>query len=122
MPANQMPRPVRRLPVGWVITLSFDFLATLLAALVLCAVGVLLPGLTEDYGPATGPTSGRALAFFLTSLVLISSLAVTAGLLSRARTERARTLALRLSAGRLAVLVLSVAAFIGYGIVTIELA
>ncbi|MEJ8645502.1 hypothetical protein WKI68_38290 [Streptomyces sp. MS1.HAVA.3] len=120
MSANQMPRPVRRLPVGWATMLAFDFLATLLAALVLCTVGLLLPGITEDYGPDTGPTSPRALAFFIAALVLLSSLAVTTGVVSRTGTESSRTLALWLSAARLGLLVLSAAAFITYGIVTIE--
>ncbi|MFB7176078.1 hypothetical protein ACFCYI_00005 [Streptomyces sp. NPDC056257] len=122
MPVNQMPRPSRRLPVGWAITLAFDFLATVLASLVLCAVGLLLPGITEDYGPTTEPTSPRALAFFLTALLLVLSLPGTAVLLSRARTERLRALALWLSAVRLALVVLPAAAFVVYGIVTIELA
>ncbi|WP_374771793.1 hypothetical protein OG756_40975 [Streptomyces sp. NBC_01310] len=122
MPENPMPRPSRRLPLGWAITLSFDVLATCMTALVLCGIGVLLPGITEDYGPATEPTSPRALAFFLTAFLLISSLAGTAVLHSRAGNERLRTFALWLSAIRLALLVLSVAAFVVYGIVTIELA
>ncbi|MFI1280104.1 hypothetical protein ACH4U5_04960 [Streptomyces sp. NPDC020858] len=122
MSANQMPQPVRGLPVGWAIMLAFDFLATLLAALVLCTVGLLLPGITEDYGPDTGPTSPTALAFFIAALVLLSSLAVTARAVSRAGTESARALALWLSAARLGLLVLSAAVFIAYGIVAIELA
>ncbi|MFF4429676.1 hypothetical protein ACFYZ4_10955 [Streptomyces sp. NPDC001513] len=122
MPVNQMPRPSRRLPVGWAITLAFDFLATILASLVLCAVGLLLPGITEDHGPTTEPTSPRALAFFLTALLLVLSLLGTAVLLSRAGTERLRALALWLSAVRLALVVLPAAAFGVYGIVTIELA
>ncbi|MFD6970125.1 hypothetical protein [Streptomyces sp. NPDC059979] len=122
MSVNQMPRPVRGLPVGWAIMLALDVLATLLVASALCMVGLLLPGITEDYGPDTEPTSPTALAFFTTALVLPSSLAVTARVVSRAGTERARTLALWVSAARLGLLVLSAAAFIAYGIVTIELA
>ncbi|MEV6677512.1 hypothetical protein AB0N09_11690 [Streptomyces erythrochromogenes] len=121
-PATRMPRPSRRLPVWWAITLAVDFPATILASLVLCAVGLLLPGITEDYGPAIGPTSPAALAFFLGAVLLVSSLAGTTALLSRAATERVRTLALRLSAVRLALVVLPAAAFVVYGIVTIELA
>ncbi|MFE7094991.1 hypothetical protein [Streptomyces erythrochromogenes] len=120
MPVNRMPGPSRRLPVGWAVTLAFDFLATTLASLVLCAVGLLLPGITEDYGPATEPTSPAALAFFLGALLLVSSLAGTTVLLSRAGTERVRALALRLSAVRLALVVLPVAAFVVYGIATVE--
>lgn len=122
MPVNQMPRPSRPLPVGWAIALSFDFLATILTALVLCALGLLLPGITEDYGPATEPTSPRALAFFLATLALVSSLGATAVLLSPARTGRSRTLSLWLSAVRLGLIVLSAAAVVAYGIVTVELA
>lgn len=122
MPVNQMPRPSRRLPVGWAIVLSFDFLATVLTTLVLCALGLLLPGITEDYGPATEPTSPRALAFFLAALALVSSLGGTAVLLARAGTGRSRTLGLWLSAVRLGLIVLSAAAFAAYGIVTVELA
>ncbi len=95
MSAHQMPRPVGRLPVGWAIMLAFDFLATVLAALVLCAVGVLLPEITEDHGPGARPTSPGALACFTAALVLLSSLAVTARAVPRAATERSRTLALR---------------------------
>ncbi|MCX5583327.1 hypothetical protein ACFV0H_19015 [Streptomyces erythrochromogenes] len=120
MPVNRMPRPPRGLPVGRAITLAFDCLATNLAALVLCATGLLLPGITEDYGPATEPTSPRALALFLAALLLVSSLAGTAVLLSRAGTERSRALALRLSAVRLALVVLLAAAFVVYGVVAIE--
>ncbi|MFD0271895.1 hypothetical protein ACFVGY_35805 [Streptomyces sp. NPDC127106] len=122
MPENRKPCSSRPLPVGWTITLSLDFLATLLVAVVLCAVGALLPNLTEDDVPATAPTSPGALGFFLTALALVSSLVVTAGLFARARTERSRTLALWVSAGRLALLVLSTAAFVTYGVITIELA
>ncbi|MDX2391133.1 MULTISPECIES: hypothetical protein [unclassified Streptomyces] len=121
MPVNQMPRPSRRLPAGWAIALSFDFLATVLTALVLCALGLLLPGITEDYGPATEPTSPRALAFFVAALALVSSLGGTAALLSRAGTGRPRTLGLWLSAVRLGLIVLSAATFVSYGIVTVEL-
>ncbi|MFD7629635.1 hypothetical protein ACFV7Q_27035 [Streptomyces sp. NPDC059851] len=119
---NQISHPSRRLHAGWALTLSVDFLATLLTACVLCAAGTLLPGITEDHGPTTEPTSSRALALFLTALLLISSLAMTAASISRARTERSRTLALRLSAVRLALLVLAAASFVVYGIVTVELA
>ncbi|WP_448702263.1 hypothetical protein [Streptomyces avidinii] len=56
---GRRPRPVRRLPLGWSATLAFDLLATLLTSLGLCAVGLLLPGITEDYGPTTVPTSRR---------------------------------------------------------------
>ncbi|WP_405443595.1 hypothetical protein OG373_38985 [Streptomyces avidinii] len=115
------PRPVRRLPVGWSVTLAFDLLATLLTCLGLCAVGLLLPGITEDYGPATVPTSKKALAVFAAALALISSLAVTATLLARARTDRSRRRALWLSACRLALLVLAAAAFVAYGVFGIEL-
>ncbi|MCX5584026.1 hypothetical protein [Streptomyces erythrochromogenes] len=121
MPVNQMPRPSRRLPVGWAITLAFDSLATILTSLVLCAIGLLLPGITEDYGPATEPTSPMALAFFLAALLLVSSLAGTTVLLSRVRTERPRTLALWLSAVRLALLA-SVAFYVVYRIATVEAA
>ncbi|WP_314246117.1 hypothetical protein [Streptomyces sp. DSM 40907] len=120
MAVNQRPRPVRRLSVGWALTLTFDSLATVLASLVLCGLGLLLPGITEDYGPATGPTSPTALAFFTAALVLIASLAATATVLSRAGTGRGRPLALWLSAARLALLVLAVATFVAYGILTIE--
>ncbi|MFF8261532.1 hypothetical protein [Streptomyces virginiae] len=122
MPVNQKPRPSRPLSAGWAVILSFDVLATLLTALVLCATGALLPGLTEDYGPATEPTSPMAVAFFLSALLLVSSLAGTAVMLSRAGAERSRTLALRLSGVRLALIVLPAAAFVIYGIVTVEAA
>ncbi|WP_046775737.1 hypothetical protein [Streptomyces yangpuensis] len=104
------------------MALGFDFLGTVLTALVLCAVGLLLPGITEDYGPATGPTSPRALGFFLAALALGASLGATAFLLSRAGTGRSRALALWLSAVRLGLIVLSAAAFVVDGIVTVELA
>ncbi|MFI7355970.1 hypothetical protein ACIBTP_18730 [Streptomyces avidinii] len=112
---------MRRLPVGWSVTLAFDLLATLLASLGLCAVGLLLPGITEDYGPATTPTSKKALAVFAAALALISSLAVTASLLARARTDRSRRRAQWLSACRLALLVLAAAAFVAHGVFKIEL-
>ncbi|MET9569349.1 hypothetical protein ACFYNW_04130 [Streptomyces virginiae] len=120
MPVKHRPRPCRRLSAGWAVVLSFEVLATLLTGLVLCAAGALLPGITEDYGPATEPTSPMAMALFLSALLLVSSLAGTAVLLSRAGTERSRTLALRLSAVRLALIVLPAAAFVVYGIITIE--
>ncbi|MFC9583415.1 hypothetical protein ACFVJ8_11385 [Streptomyces yangpuensis] len=110
----------RRLPVGWAVVLAFDFLATVLTALVLCAVGLLLPGITEDYGPATEPTSPRALAFLPAALGLVASLGGTAVLLSRAGTGRSRALALWLSAVRLGLVVSSAAAFVVYGVVTVE--
>lgn len=116
---NRMPRPSPRLPVGWAMTLAFDFLATILTSLVLCATGLLLPGITEDYGPATEPTSPTALAFFLGALLLLSSLAGTTVLLSRAGTERPRILALWFSAVRLALLA-SVALYVAYRIATVE--
>lgn len=120
MAVNQRPRPVRRLSVGWALTLTFDSLATALASLLLCGLGLLLPGITEDYGPATGPTSPTALAFYAAALVLIASLAAAGTLLSRAGTGRARPVALWLSAARLALLVIAVATFVAYGILTIE--
>ncbi|MFE5678430.1 hypothetical protein ACFQ7B_26045 [Streptomyces erythrochromogenes] len=120
-PVNRMPGPSRRLPVGWAITLAFDFLATILASLVLCATGLLLPGITEDYGPATEPTSPMALAFFLGALLLVSSLAGTTVLLSRFRTGGPRSLALWLSAARLALLA-SVALHVVYRIATVDAA
>ncbi|WP_329106453.1 hypothetical protein [Streptomyces sp. NBC_01439] len=120
MAVNQRQRPVRQLPVGWALTLSLDVLATVLASLVLCGLGLLLPGIEEDYGPATGLTSPTALAFFAAALGLMASLAATATLLSRARAERARLLPLWLSAGRLALLLLAAATFFGYGILVIE--
>ncbi|MFG2989233.1 hypothetical protein ACGFZK_08030 [Streptomyces sp. NPDC048257] len=122
MAAQQRPRPVRRLPVGWAITLAFDLLATFLVSLGLCGVGFLLPELTEDYGASLRLTAPRALAFFTAAVVLISSLGVTATLLARARSDRSRRLALRLSATRLVLLLLAAAAFVAYGFVTIELA
>ncbi|MBZ9599686.1 hypothetical protein NRK68_30920 [Streptomyces yangpuensis] len=121
-PVAPMPHASRRLPVGWAVALAFDFLATVLTALVLCAVGLLLPGITEDYGPAAGPTSPRAVAFFLAALGLVASLGGTAVLRSRAGTGRSRALALWLSAVRLGLIVLSAAAFVVYGVVTVELA
>ncbi|MFI8390360.1 hypothetical protein [Streptomyces sp. NPDC085540] len=120
MAVNQGQRPVRQLPVGWALTLAFDVLATVLASLVLCGLGLLLPGIEEDYGPATGPTSPTALGLFAAALGLIASLAATATLLSRAGTERARRLPLWLSAVRLALLLLAAATFVGYGILVIE--
>ncbi|MGW6979219.1 hypothetical protein ACWGE1_07200 [Streptomyces sp. NPDC054932] len=122
MAANQGTSPARRLRVGIAAGLALDFLATLVISFGLFAIGLLLPGITEDYGPATGPGSPTALAFFGAAVALICSLALTAGLLSRARTDRARRLALSLSAGRLTLLVVGVATLVVYGIVTIELA
>lgn len=119
MPVTRRPRPSAVLPVGWALTLVFDVLATALASLVLCGVG-LLPGITEDYGPTTGPTSPTALAVFATAFALIASLIGTATLLSRARGGRARALALWLAAGRLALLVAAAATFVAYGILTVE--
>ncbi|MFD5415678.1 hypothetical protein OG749_04340 [Streptomyces nojiriensis] len=120
MAVDRRPRPVRRLPVGWALTLALDVLATVLVSLALCALAVLLPGVEEDYGPATEPTSPTALALFAAALALIASPAATSTLLARARTERARAFALWLSAGRLALLVLAAAAFVAYGVLTIE--
>ncbi|MFF5486061.1 hypothetical protein ACFY7Y_17475 [Streptomyces virginiae] len=120
MPVTRRPRPSAVLPVGWALTLVFDVLATALASLVLCGVGLLLPGITEDYGPTTGPTSPTALAVFATAFALIASLIGTATLLSRARGGRARALALWLAAGRLALLVAAAATFVAYGILTVE--
>lgn len=114
------PRPGAELPVGWAVTLAFDVLATTLASLALCAVGLLLPGITEDYGPTTGPTSPTALAVFATASALIVSLAGTATLLSRAGGGRTRALALWLAAGRLALLVTAAASFVAYGALTVE--
>ncbi|WP_327260357.1 hypothetical protein OG444_01715 [Streptomyces sp. NBC_01232] len=122
MVVNQRPRPVRRPSVGRAVVLACDSLATLMVSFGLCAAGLLLPGLTEDYGPATGPTSPTALAIFATALLLISSLAVTATLHPRARSDRSRRFALWLSAARLTLLVGAVTAFVVHGIVTIELA
>ncbi|WP_030758883.1 MULTISPECIES: hypothetical protein [unclassified Streptomyces] len=122
MAVNRRPRPGARLPVGWALTLAFDFVATALASLAMCAVGLLLPGITEDYGPAGGPTSPTALAAFAIALVLIASLAVTvtATRPARAGAERARSIALWISAGRLALLVTAAAAFVTYGILTVD--
>ncbi|WP_327387660.1 hypothetical protein [Streptomyces sp. NBC_01207] len=120
MAANERARLVRQLPVGWALTLAFDVLATVVASLGLCGLGLLLPGVEEDYGPATGPTSPTALGLFAAALGLIASLAATATLLSRARAERARCLPLWLSAGRLALLLLTAATFVAYGILVIE--
>ncbi|PWK64816.1 hypothetical protein BCL76_114138 [Streptomyces sp. CG 926] len=122
MAVNRRPRPGARLPVGvgWALTLAFDCVATTLTSLALCAVGLLLPGITEDYGPATGPTSPTALAVFACALALIATLAVTATLLARPGADRARGIALWLSAGRLALLVGATATFVAYGILTVE--
>ncbi|MFJ3518841.1 MULTISPECIES: hypothetical protein [unclassified Streptomyces] len=122
MAANQRPRPVRQLPVGRAVVLACDSLATLLVSFGLCAVGLLLPGLTEDYGPSTGPTSPTALAFFAAALLLLSSLAVTATLHSCGRTDRLRRIARWAAAARLTLLVCAATAFVVHGIVTIELA
>ncbi|MFJ1565737.1 hypothetical protein ACIOG8_16150 [Streptomyces erythrochromogenes] len=84
-------------------------------------MGLLLPGITEDYGPATEPTSPMALALFLGALLLVSSMAGTTVLLSRAGTARPRTLALWFSAVRLALLA-SVAFHAVYRIATAEAA
>ncbi|MFJ7591729.1 hypothetical protein ACIQZO_31030 [Streptomyces sp. NPDC097617] len=123
MAAKQRPRPVRpvrRLSVGWSIVLAFDLVGTLLASLGLCGVGLLLPEIVEDRVPAIGPLSRGALVLFAAALALISSLAVTATLLARAGADRSRRRALRLSAARLALLVLAAAAFVAYGVVMIE--
>ncbi|MFB6511576.1 hypothetical protein ACFCW4_13005 [Streptomyces virginiae] len=120
MSVTRRPRTDAVLPVGWALTLAFDVLATALASLALCAVGLLLPGITEDHGPTTGPTSPTALAVFATAFALIASLAGTATLLSRAGGGRARALALGLAAGRLALLGTAAATFVAYGILTIE--
>lgn len=120
MAVEQRRRAVRRLPVGWALVLACDVLATALGSLGLCVLALLLPGVEEDYGPATGPTSPTALALFAAALALGASLAVTSTLVSRAGTGRARLLALWLSAGRLALLALAAAAFAGYGILVIE--
>ncbi|MFG2486254.1 hypothetical protein ACGFSI_26310 [Streptomyces virginiae] len=119
MAVTRSPRPGAGLPVGWAVTLAFDVLTTAVASLVLCAVGLLLPEITEDQGPATGPTSPTALAAFATALALIASLAGTATLLSRAGAGRARPLALWLAAGRLALLVTAAVTFVAYGILTV---
>lgn len=84
-------------------------------------MGLLLPGITEDDGPATEPTSPMALAFFLAAVLLVSSLAGTTVLLSRAGTERPRTPALWFSAVRLALLA-SAACYVVYRISTVEAA
>lgn len=55
-------QPARRPSVGWAVTLSFDVAATCLASLVLCGIGLLLPGITEDYGESGEPSSPAALA------------------------------------------------------------
>ncbi|MGW3324226.1 hypothetical protein [Streptomyces virginiae] len=120
MAVTRRPRPDAGLPVGWALTLTFDVLATVLASLALCAVGLLLPGITEDHGPGTGPTSPTAVAAFATALALVASLAATTTLLSRAGSGRARPLALWLAAGRLALLVTTAGTFVGYGILTVE--
>ncbi|MFD3872140.1 hypothetical protein [Streptomyces sp. NPDC058623] len=117
---NQMPRQPRRMSVGWAVALSFDFLATLTTVLVLCALGLLLPGITEEYGPATEPTSPRALVLFLAAFALFSSLGGTSVLLSRDGTGRSRTLGLWFSAVRLGLIVLSAATFVTYGLVTVD--
>lgn len=118
MAVNRRPGPDRRLPAGWALTLACDALATVLASLALSALGLLLPAITGDDGHTTGPTSPTALAFFSAAVVLVASLAVTSTLLSRAGTGRARPLALWLSAGRLGLLLLAVAAFAVYGTLT----
>ncbi|MEV7559834.1 hypothetical protein [Streptomyces sp. NPDC089795] len=120
MAVNRIPRPGAGLSVGGALTLAFDVLATALASLALCAVGLLLPEITEDHGPATAPTSPTALACFAIALALIASLAVTTTLPARLEADRARRLALWLSAGRLALLVTAVATFVAHGILTVE--
>ncbi|MFE5804850.1 hypothetical protein [Streptomyces sp. NPDC056491] len=122
MAVNQRPRPVRRTSVGRAIVLACDSLATLVVSFGLCAVSLLLPGLTEDHGPATGPTSPKALAFSAAALLLLSSLAVTATLHSYGRTDRLRRIARWAAAARLTLLVCAATASVVHGIVTIELA
>ncbi|GGT30243.1 hypothetical protein GCM10010286_64230 [Streptomyces toxytricini] len=82
----------------------------------------LLPGIREDYGPDTVPSSPRVLAFFLGALTLISSLGGTAVLLSRAGSGHSRSLGLWLSAVRPGLITLAVTVFIAYGINTVEFA
>ncbi|MGW6573859.1 hypothetical protein ACWGAN_16990 [Streptomyces sp. NPDC054945] len=122
MAVDRRPRPGARPPVGRALTLAFDFVATALTSLALCVVGLLLPGITEDYGTAGGPTSPTALAAFALALALIATLTVTvtATLPARPGADRTRGIALWLSAGRLALPVSSTATFVAYGVLTVE--
>ncbi|MDN3297663.1 hypothetical protein QWM81_27220 [Streptomyces ficellus] len=110
----------RRLSGAWALTLSFDFMVSCLAALALCGIALLLPGLTEDYDQPTW--SAGAVALFGSALVLLGSLAVTVLAVFRAGRERVRRAGLTLSVGRLGLLVLGGVGYVGYGVVSIEFA
>ncbi|MGW6840081.1 hypothetical protein [Streptomyces sp. NPDC054958] len=76
------------------------------------------------YGIAGGPTSPTALAAFAfaLALALIATLTVTTATLpARPGADRARSIALWLSAGRLALPVSATATFVAYGVLTVEL-
>ncbi|MEV7511247.1 hypothetical protein ACIPRL_06210 [Streptomyces sp. NPDC090085] len=121
MAAHPTPRAQRRrVSAGWAATLAFDFLATTAAALGLCLVGLLLPRIAEEPGPAAGPSSPAALALFAGALVLLASLALTTGMVSRGPAGRPRAFALRLAAVRLALLTVAAAALVAYGVLTVE--
>ncbi|GAA2485549.1 hypothetical protein [Streptomyces gobitricini] len=121
MQDDTLNQPGRRLSVGWAVTLSFDVGITCLASLILCGIGLLLPGITEDYGESSEPSSPAALVWFAGALLLLGSLAATTPRVRSAK-DGPRRLGCTLSALRLGLLILGAVGYVVYGIVTIELA
>jgi hypothetical protein len=122
MSQQSAPERPRRISTGWTAVLTLDSVMTSLAALGLFAVGLLLPGIEEEYGDATAPTSPAALVWFAVAALLALSLIATTAATRRTAAERTVRLALRISAVRLALVLLGAMSYVVYGFLTIELA
>ncbi|GAB2958225.1 hypothetical protein GCM10027075_67610 [Streptomyces heilongjiangensis] len=113
-----MNSSVQRPGPGWTIVLALDTVTTSLTALVSVGIGLLLPGITEDYDMSLAD----GLPFFAFAAFVLVSLAVTAAVL-RSRfggqgSARAIRVCLSLSAVRLGLIVCGFLACVVYGALT----
>jgi hypothetical protein len=109
---------VQRLGPVWAIVLALDTVTASLTALVSVGIGLLLPGITENYGMSLAD----GIPFFALAAFLLVSLAVTAMVL-RSRFEdqvsdKVVRLCLSLSAVRLGLIVCGFLAYVVYGALT----
>ena len=113
-----MNSSVQRLDPAWTIVLALDTVITSLTALASVGIGLLLPGITEDYDMSMAD----GMPFFALAAFLLVSLAVTASVLRNRfegqTSDKAVRLCLSLSAVRLGLIVCGFLAYVVYGALT----
>ncbi|MER5215613.1 hypothetical protein ABT063_35080 [Streptomyces sp. NPDC002838] len=113
-----MNSSAQRLAPRWTIVLALDTVTTSLTALVSVGIGLLLPGITENYDASLADS----IPYFALAAFLLLSLAVTASVVRNRvggrNSDKAVRVCLSLSAVRLGLIVCGFLVYVVYGALT----